>query len=164
MINLLVEQWIVTGQEPYLEWVCFKPSCIMWALDFVQERFHNTSPSDFESIVPLLKLGTVKQGRAQDIRNNRGEPRQACFDFLEMLQERNEPRQSYFDSLRSQRKGGLGGRFRGFAGDELPLPIAPLDASLQSLGNARLKWKKGVGMLPEERTCVPLFLLFSALI
>ena len=34
-------------------------------------------------------------------------------------------------SLESQRKGNLGNRFRGLAWDELPLPIAPLVASLE---------------------------------
>ena len=33
-------------------------------------------------------------------------------------------------SLGSQRKGGLGNRVRGLAQDKLPLPIAPLVASL----------------------------------
>ena len=34
----------------------------VWALDFTQGRFHNTSPGDFESM--FIKAGDMKQGRA----------------------------------------------------------------------------------------------------
>ena len=41
-----------------------------------------------------------------------------------------EPRQGCLGSLGSQRKGDPGDRFRGLAQDKLPLPDAPLVASL----------------------------------
>ena len=37
---------------------------------------------------------------------------------------------AFFSSLGSQRKGGLGDRFKGLASDELPLPIVSLVANL----------------------------------
>lgn len=55
----------------------------------------------------------------------------------------NEPKQGCFGSLRSQRKGGLGDRFQGFAWDELSLPIALLVASL--LGSLRVEEKQACG-------------------
>ena len=57
--------------------------------------------------VCLSKLGTVKQGRAQDRRNTRKGPRWGSLGSLEMLWERNEPRRGCFGSLQSQRKGAL---------------------------------------------------------
>lgn len=39
--------------------------------------------------------------------------------------DRREARWAVVSSLQSQRKGGLGGRFSGFAWDALPLPVAP---------------------------------------
>ena len=50
--------------------------------------------------IHLLKLGTVKQGRLS-IEEATGEPRLGCLS-----------------SLGSQRKGGLGDRFRGLAWDK----------------------------------------------
>ena len=88
-----------------------------------------------------LKLGTVEQGRAQDRRSNRREPRLGCFGSLETLWERSDPSGAGVSSLESQRKGNLGNRFRGLAWDELPLPIAPVVA----------RW----GTL-ECRRCVPM--------
>lgn len=57
-------------------------------------------------------------------------------------------------SLRSQRRGGLGGSFRGLAWDKLPLPVVPLVQTLWaplSLGakskDAHLSGKKGLGVI-----------------
>ena len=53
-------------------------------------------------------------------------------------------------SPESQRKGGLGDRFRGLAQDELPLLTAPLVASLVetlSLGDALWRGKNSVDVL-----------------
>ena len=44
------------------------------------------------------------------------------------------------NSLESQRKAGLGGRFRGLAWNDLPLPDAPLVASLT--GTLRVRERK----------------------
>ena len=33
-----------------LEWVCLGSADSMWILDSMQERFHNMSPTDFESM------------------------------------------------------------------------------------------------------------------
>ena len=60
----------------------------------------------------LLKLGTVKHGRAQHGGSNR-----RAWTGLPQLTGKSEQR-------------GLGDRFRGSAWDELPLPIVPLLASL----------------------------------
>lgn len=53
-----------------------------------------------------------------------------CFGSLEMLSKRRDPKQSWVDSLKSQRRGSLGDRFRMLAWDKLPLPVAPLVVSL----------------------------------
>ena len=34
----------------------------MWVLDFVQERFHNTSPGDFESTFIKARDSEIKEG------------------------------------------------------------------------------------------------------
>ena len=36
------------GKGPGLEQVCLRPTGNVWVLDFVQERFHNMRPEDFE--------------------------------------------------------------------------------------------------------------------
>ena len=51
------------------EWVCLGLACSVWVLDYVQERFHTTSPGDFESVF-ILKLGAMKQ------RNDLGKEKQ----------------------------------------------------------------------------------------
>ena len=51
----------MTGNGTRLEQVCLRPAGRVWAPDFVQERFHNTSPGDLAST--LIK-GAGKQGRA----------------------------------------------------------------------------------------------------
>ena len=38
------------------------PADSVWVLDFVQERFHNTSPGDYEDA--FTEAGAVEQGRA----------------------------------------------------------------------------------------------------
>ena len=63
-------------------------------------------------------------------------------------------------SLESQRKGGFGNRFRELAVDKLPLPFAPLFASLWGPLEFRRGMPvgegegggKGTGMLPGGRT------------
>ena len=45
----------VTGQEPGLEQVCLRLASSLWVLDFVQKRFHNMSPGDFEGM--FIKAG-----------------------------------------------------------------------------------------------------------
>ena len=64
-----------------------------------------------------------------------------------MLQERNEPRWGCFSSLKSQRKCGLGDRFKGLSQDKLPLPIVPLVENL--VGPLEFSTCKPVG--EEER-------------
>ena len=40
------------------EWVCLRMACSVWVLDFPQERFHNMSPGDFDSM--LIMAGDSK--------------------------------------------------------------------------------------------------------
>ena len=68
-------------------------------------------------------------------------------------------------SLESQRKGDLGDRFRGLALDELPLPVAPLLASV--MGTLRRCWpweEKGVGVLPAGTARSVCFLFIQPLL
>ena len=84
----------------------------IWVFDFVQERFHNASPGDFE--IMFIKAGTVKQGRAY-----LGQKKQ---------QERAWVRLLWFTG-KSEKRGPLR-QVQGVAWDELQLPIALLGASL----------------------------------
>ena len=52
------------------------------------------------------------------------------FGSPEKLKEKVSKGRAAFSSLGSQRKGGLGDRIRRLAWDKLPLPTAPLAASL----------------------------------
>ena len=44
------------------EWVCLELACSVWGVDFVQERFHNTSPGDFESRFSKAGDSETKEG------------------------------------------------------------------------------------------------------
>ena len=52
----------VTGKGPGLEQVCLGPASSAWALDFMQEIFHNTSPGDFESTFIKAGDSEMKEG------------------------------------------------------------------------------------------------------
>ena len=69
------------------------PLASLRVLDIVQERFHNASSDDFEST--FIKDGDSETRKGLGRRSSRSEPRWSCFA-----------------SLRSQRKGGLGNRFK----------------------------------------------------
>ena len=45
-----------------LERVCFRPPCSMWVLDFMQKRFHNMRPADFERMFIKAGDSETKEG------------------------------------------------------------------------------------------------------
>ena len=49
----------------------------MWVLDLVWERFHNTSPSDFESM--FIKAGDSETEEGLRVEEVTGEPRWAAL-------------------------------------------------------------------------------------
>ena len=61
-----------------LEWVCLRPACSVWVLNSVQERFHNTSPGDFERIFIKAGDSDTKEGLRVE-KSNRREPRWAAL-------------------------------------------------------------------------------------
>ena len=83
-----------------------------------------------------------------------------CFGSSEMLWKKMNQGGAAVSSLKSQRKGGLGYRFRALAREELPLNIAVLVASLSGVPwslrekskEAHLRGKKGVGVLKRVPT------------
>ena len=48
------------GTSP--EQVCLRPACSVWVLDFMQQRFHNMSPIDFESAFIKAGDSETKEG------------------------------------------------------------------------------------------------------
>ena len=52
----------VTGWELGPEWVGLGPADNVWVLDFVQERFHNTSPGDFWGMFIKAGDSETKEG------------------------------------------------------------------------------------------------------
>ena len=59
-----------TGREQ----VGLRPTCGVWVLAFMQERFHNINRGDFEN--RLLRLGMVKQRKDLKERQSRGKRRE----------------------------------------------------------------------------------------
>lgn len=53
---------MLSKREPGSEWVCLGPSGSVWDLDFLQERFHNMSASDFENIFIKAEDSKTKKG------------------------------------------------------------------------------------------------------
>lgn len=90
----------------------------MWVLDFVQERFHEVSPADTESV--FIKAGDSETRAGLGLK----EPQDSLGGIALALWKRsgNEGSQgkAVVNSLESQRKGGLGDRVRGLALDYLP--------------------------------------------
>ena len=57
--------YCVTRQDPGLEQVCLGPACSVWVLDFMQKRFHNTSPGDLERTFINAGGSETKKGLGQ---------------------------------------------------------------------------------------------------
>lgn len=51
---------LVTGKGTGLEWICLGASLYVWLLDFLQERFQNTGPGDFECTFSIADSETKK--------------------------------------------------------------------------------------------------------
>ena len=63
----------------------------MWGFDFVQERFHNMSPGDFQSMFMKAEDSVTKEGlRVEEVTGER--LGRGCFGSLDKLQERGGPR------------------------------------------------------------------------
>ena len=62
---------IVTRKGPGWRQVCPGTVWNVWALDFVQERFHDTSPGDFEST--FIKAGDSKTKGEIKIKESRSQ-------------------------------------------------------------------------------------------
>ena len=99
------------------------PRASLWGVgsDFVQERFPDLSPGDFESM--LTNTGD-SETRASGRRHNR-RAQAGLLWFCRSGAGKKGATWGCVDSLRSQRKGGPGDRFWGIAWDALPLPSAP---------------------------------------
>ena len=54
-----------------LEWVCFSLDRGVWVLDFMQVRFHNTGPGDFESM--FIKAGDSEIMEGVGVQDRPGE-------------------------------------------------------------------------------------------
>ena len=50
---------------PGPEWVCPGPTGSVWILAFMLERFHNTSPRDFEGMFITPGDSKIREGLAQ---------------------------------------------------------------------------------------------------
>ena len=53
---------MVTGKGLELRWVFSGMVWNVWAFDFVHEKFHNTSPCDFESVFIKIGDSETKEG------------------------------------------------------------------------------------------------------
>ena len=62
----------VTGEGLSLGQVCFRLAGSVWVLDFMQERSHNASPGDFESIFVRAGDGETQEGLS--VEEATGEP------------------------------------------------------------------------------------------
>lgn len=101
---------LLPERGPGSERVCLGLAGSVWVLDFVQGRFHNMDPGNFEGL--FIKAGTVKQGRLS-IEEATGESLgEAALAHWEVRE-----------------KGALE-TGSGVSRDELPLPIALLVANL----------------------------------
>ena len=52
----------ITGQGLGPDQACLGPSGSVWVLDFMQERFHNKSPGEFESTFVNAENSETKEG------------------------------------------------------------------------------------------------------
>ena len=59
--------WTGTGPEQ----ACLRPAYSVWVLDLLQQRFHNRSPGDFESM--FIKAGDSKTKEGPRIEEETGE-------------------------------------------------------------------------------------------
>ena len=55
----------ITGWGPGSEWVCLVPASSVWVLDFMQEKCHNRSPGDFESMFIKAGNSETRKGLGQ---------------------------------------------------------------------------------------------------
>lgn len=120
--DIQYELLLLPTRRPGPWWIWLEPASSVCVLDFMQEKFHSRSLGNYEGM--LLKMGTVKQ---------------ECLAT-------GETRLNYPSSLGSQRKGGVGIRFRGQPGTRGRCPLLPwLQALRGPLGFRRyfLWWKKG---------------------
>ena len=53
------------------QWVCLGQACSVWVLDFVQEKFHNTSPSDFEKMFVKAEDSETRKALGQKTQQDR---------------------------------------------------------------------------------------------
>ena len=56
---------LLTDRGPGPEQVCLGPASSMWVLDFMWERFHNTSPGDYEDTFIKAGDNETRKGSAQ---------------------------------------------------------------------------------------------------
>ena len=100
----------VTGQGLDPEWVRLGPACGVRIPDFMQERFHNTSPGDLRGC--LLKLGQWnKEGLRTE--GTTGESLGGAALALEMLWETSEPRWGCWKLTGESEKRGPWGQVQG---------------------------------------------------
>lgn len=103
-------------------------------LDFLHERFQDTSPGDFENTFIKAWDSETKEGlRIEEARSQQESARRGCFDSERRSQRQKKRAEAgLLGSLKSHRgkRRALGDRIRGLACDELPLPTVPLVTSL----------------------------------
>ena len=67
---------LLRNRGPGPEWVGLGPAGSVWVLDFVWERFHNTSPGDYEGM--FIKVGDTDTRKGSSQKKQQERPRLGC--------------------------------------------------------------------------------------
>ena len=121
--------------------VCLGPAGSLWVLNFAQERSCKMSPGDFGTFITFIKAGDNETKEGLRVEEATGEPRWfSAFTLWKCYRKEVSHGGAVSSCLKSQRKRGLGDRFRGLVWDKLLLLVALLFASL--LGALRVYERK----------------------